>query len=62
MESNADQDIINAANENGSADLNNTKAVFKLLEVKNTPSKKKGKNVIDPNSAEKVEKKGQTLN
>ena len=40
MEQNADQDVINAANENGSADLNNTKAVFKLLEVKNAPKKK----------------------
>ena len=56
MEQNADQEVINAANENGSADLNNTKAVFKLLEVKNTP-KKKGKNPNDPNSAEPVEKK-----
>lgn len=56
METTADQELINAANENGSNDLNNTKAVFKLLEVKNTP-KKKGKGGADPNSAEKVEKK-----
>ena len=55
MEQNIEQEVINAANENGSVDLNNTKAVFKLLEVKNTP-KKKGKGP-DPSSAEKAEKR-----
>ena len=55
MDQNLDQEIINAANDNGS-DSNAQKAVFKLLEVKNTP-KKKGKASADAQSAEKVEKK-----
>jgi len=57
MDQNLDQEVINAANENGSnSDLNAQKAVFKLLEVKQTP-KKKGKATADANSAEKMEKK-----
>lgn len=51
MDQNLDQEIYNAASENGQE-----KAVFKLLEVKNTP-KKKGKGENDPQSAEKVDKK-----
>ena len=51
MDQNLDQEIYNAASENGQE-----KAVFKLLEVKNTP-KKKGKGDNDPQSAEKVDKK-----
>ena len=34
-----------------------TKAVFKLLEVKNTPNKKKGKNQVESPSSDPVERK-----
>ena len=45
MEQNADQEVLDGVSNGNQMALNNqekrTKAVFKLLEVKNTPNKKK---------------------